>query len=125
MALLTLSAALPVRADHGGPADHQGVFSIRCGLSHRADDDPIVYPGQPGAAHTHDFFGNRSTDAGSDYESMMDGDTSCELEADTAGYWVPTLLGPDGTPVQVRFMFAYGTCRYSAVPRAPSPRTSG
>jgi hypothetical protein len=107
LALLTLSAALPARADHDGPADHQGVFSIRCGLSHRAEDDPIVYPDQPGAAHTHDFFGNRSTDAGSDYESMMDGGTSCELEADTAGYWVPTLLRPDGTPVQVRFMFAY------------------
>jgi hypothetical protein len=107
LALLLLPPALPARADHVGTADHPGVFSIRCDLSHRANDDPIVYPGQRGAAHSHDFFGNRSTDAGSDYGSMMEGATSCDLEADTAGYWVPTLLRPDGTPVRVRFMFAY------------------
>jgi hypothetical protein len=107
LALLLVPAALPVRADHDGPADHPGVFSIRCEFSHRAKDDPIVYPGQPGAAHSHDFLGNRSTDAGSDYESMMDGATSCDLEADTAGYWVPTLFRPNGTPAPVRFMFAY------------------
>jgi hypothetical protein len=104
--LLGILTALPARADHT-PDDHEGVFSIRCGLSHRAPDDPIVHPGHKGMAHSHDFFGNRSTDANSTYDTMMDGDTSCELEGDKAGYWVPTLLKPDGAPAPVRFSLAY------------------
>ena len=39
----------------------EAVFVTRCNFSHRNMDDPIVFPGQPGAAHSHDFFANRST----------------------------------------------------------------
>ena len=35
-----------------------GQFVLRCGYSHSLTDDPIVFPGQPGASHLHDFFGN-------------------------------------------------------------------
>ena len=31
--------------------------------SHTASDDPIVYPGQPGQSHLHEFFGNTDVDA--------------------------------------------------------------
>ena len=31
---------------------------LRCGYSHPLTDDPIVFPGQPGASHFHDFFGD-------------------------------------------------------------------
>ena len=42
-------------------ASPEAVFVTRCNFSHRNMDDPIVFPGQPGAAHSHDFFANRST----------------------------------------------------------------
>ena len=66
-------------------------FSVRCDFSHRASDDPIVFPGKPGAAHSHDFFGNESTDANSTYKSMLKAGTTCTRPLDTAGYWMPTL----------------------------------
>ena len=35
-----------------------GAFRLLCNWSKMSNDDPIVYPGQPGAAHHHTFFGN-------------------------------------------------------------------
>ena len=49
-------------------------LKIECGASHAAADDPIVFPGQPGAAHLHEFFGNTSTNASSTYASMLEAD---------------------------------------------------
>jgi Domain of unknown function (DUF1996) len=63
---------------------------ILCPFSHRASDDPIVFPGDPGAAHTHDFFGNETTDASSTHRSLLRGSTTCEFRPDKAGYWFPT-----------------------------------
>jgi Domain of unknown function (DUF1996) len=79
--------------------DLRGVnFVETCRFSHAAPDDPIVFPGQTGASHDHTFVGNRSTNASSTYESLRSSATSCTRRADTAGYWVPTLL-QNGTPV--------------------------
>lgn len=66
-------------------------FASNCLYSHSAPDDPIVFPGQPGASHLHDFFGNRSTDAHSTYESLRQSETTCQLEGDTGAYWSPAL----------------------------------
>ena len=38
-------------------------LKIECRASHAAADDPIVFPGRPGAAHLHEFFGNQTTNA--------------------------------------------------------------
>ena len=38
-------------------------FISTCRFSHRAPDDPIVFPGHPGFSHDHSFVGNTSTDA--------------------------------------------------------------
>jgi len=79
--------------------DLRGVnFVETCRLSHSAPDDPIVFPGKAGASHDHTFVGNRSTNASSTYSSLRTASTSCSRRADTAGYWVPTLL-QNGTPV--------------------------
>jgi hypothetical protein len=73
-------------------ADLRGVnFVENCRFSHRAPDDPIVFPGQSGASHDHSFVGNRTTNASSTYASLRSGATSCQRAADTAAYWVPTL----------------------------------
>src|SRR5215207_11292912 len=51
-------------------ASPEAVFVTRCNYSHSNMDDPIVFPGQQGAAHSHDFFANRSTKYNSTYESL-------------------------------------------------------
>ena len=38
-------------------------FVLSCGFSHRNNDDPIVFPGQPGRSHNHTFIGNFSVNA--------------------------------------------------------------
>jgi len=80
-------------------------FVSDCPFSHRAPDDLIVHPGVPGAAHSHDFFANTTTDAFSTYESLRGGDTSCRIEGDTAAYWAPTLY--DGGQVVEPRLLAY------------------
>jgi hypothetical protein len=66
-------------------------FVESCRFSHRAPDDPIVFPGRFGASHDHTFVGNRSTDAASTFGSLRSSGTTCMRSADTAAYWVPTL----------------------------------
>ena len=46
-----------------GPQGLVPQFIVTCAFSHTAPDDPIVFPGEPGQSHQHDFFGNRATDA--------------------------------------------------------------
>ena len=74
-------------------ADLVGVnFIENCRFSHQAPDDPIVFPGKPGASHQHTFVGNRTTDAFSSFGSLRSGSTTCMRPDDTAAYWVPTLF---------------------------------
>ncbi len=66
-------------------------FLAECPYTHRLPDDPIVFPGLPGASHMHSFFGNDTTHAGSDLASLEKGRTSCAPDTDLSSYWVPTL----------------------------------
>src|SRR5262245_33915345 len=77
-------AALPASASANS-------FWVSCTSSHVSNDDPIVYPGQPGAAHRHEFFGATNTDSSSTTATLEDSPTSCAERSDTAAYWVPTL----------------------------------
>ena len=81
-------------------ASPEAVFVTRCNFSHRNMDDPIVFPGQPGAAHSHDFFANRSTKYNSTYESLRTfsgtttatkSGTTCVNPDDKSAYWIPTM----------------------------------
>ena len=81
-------------------------FQIRCQTSHVAQEDPIVSRGMP-SAHLHEFFGNTTTHSLSTYESMTGGGTTCSTAADTAGYWVPTLISPDGQVVRAKSILLY------------------
>jgi hypothetical protein len=69
-----------------------GIFATHCSYTHRGPNDPIVHPGRIGASHSHDFFGNTTTDATSTFESLRVGGSSCLTPEDTSAYWVPTLL---------------------------------
>jgi hypothetical protein len=69
----------------------KGRFVLACRFSHRNQDDPIVFPRQPGRSHDHTYFGNRSTNAFSTPASLRrHRRTSCK--GATAAYWVPTLF---------------------------------
>ncbi len=112
--LLPLAAALAVSTAVAGSgarsvskAQLRGVnFVSRCTFTHRAPDDPIVYPGQPGASHDHSFVGNRTTSASSSLSSLLAGGTTCERPGDTAAYWMPTLF-VDGQAVTPTFAQIY------------------
>src|SRR5437763_12297245 len=84
IALLGWTAAL-------APGASNGSFTVHCGFSHRLSDDPIVFPHQHGASHSHDFFGNSSTDANSTLATMQAAQTTCNPRQDRSGYWIPTL----------------------------------
>ena len=101
LGLAAFVAALALVADGAAPgAIYPGVnFISVCGFSHRAADDPIVYPGQPGVSHDHSFVGNTSTNASSTLASLHKAGTTCQRRADTAAYWMPTLfLGGRAVP---------------------------
>ena len=89
------------------------LFTVDCTFSHRLSDDPIVRPGEPGASHSHDFFGNATTDANSTGASLLGHPTTCEDPDDTASYWVPT-LSLDGAALEPTLLRAY----YRAAPGA-------
>ena len=89
------------------PAHAEQQFIVDCLFAHRAKDDPIVYPRQPGASHMHDFFGNKSTNAFSTYRSMLHARTNCDMAGETAAYWAPTLVRGDGTIVTPRRIKIY------------------
>jgi Domain of unknown function (DUF1996) len=66
-------------------------FIVDCPFSHRLPDDPIMDPDQPGKSHSHDFFGNTTTDAFSTLDTLLAGSTTCAELGDTAAYWAPTV----------------------------------
>ncbi len=93
------ASASPARASSVKLRQLAGVnFVSSCGFSHRAGDDPIVFPGFPGASHDHTFVGNNSTNAFSTLSTLLPSSTTCRRPNDTAAYWMPTLL-VEGTPV--------------------------
>lgn len=72
---------------------------VTCAYARSAADDPVVFPGQPGASHSHDFLGNRTTGATSTYADLRAGTTSCATAADHASYWAPSMYQGTGRQV--------------------------
>jgi hypothetical protein len=101
LTLATLIPALPTEA-----AAPVGAWNLTCKQSHQGSDDPIVFPGKPGASHNHTFFGNTTTNANTTEASLLaSGDSTCNRgfsTADHSAYWVPTVYKKTGsnlTPV--------------------------
>lgn len=78
-----------------------GEFVAFCPFSHRAMDDPIVFPGMPGHSHNHDFFANVSTAATTTLESLAAHGSTCDPAVDRSAYWVPTLYAASGQIITV------------------------
>jgi Domain of unknown function (DUF1996) len=120
-ALVLLGAADTASAG-GSPEKRSQVvnFLAHCGVSRIAPDDPIVYPGQPGASHDHTFFGSRAIGAHATVGDLRAAETTCGRKSETAAYWVPTVFrnGRRVTPLKAT---AYYTLRQFTTVRPYPP----
>lgn len=85
------------------PTLNGGAFRVSCAVSHMGNDDPLVYPNQPGAAHHHTFFGNTSTNAKSDLMTMAStGNSTCNGGTmNRSAYWMPSMIDTGtNTPIK-------------------------
>jgi hypothetical protein len=97
----------------------EGAFRFLCEPGQLLYEDPIVYPGQPGASHLHQFFGNREANASSAFESLRTtGGSTCNwmkdangdflpIAANRSAYWVPALLDGTGNVVRPDYLTVY------------------
>ncbi|WP_432824680.1 DUF1996 domain-containing protein [Dactylosporangium sp. CA-092794] len=97
-------------------------FPANCTETQRRSDDPIVFPGLPGASHNHTFVGNPAVDASSTPDSLRGGQSSCQEKRDASSYWFPTLLqgGAPVPPQQVTVYYKSGVKDYRTVQPFPA-----
>ena len=97
-------------------ASTSGAFRLFCSSGQLLKDDPLVYPGQPGVSHLHQFFGNTGTNGNSDYASLRtSGGTTCgksDAPANRSSYWFPAMLDGVGHVVKPDYVKLY----YKEVP---------
>lgn len=100
-----------------GPSDHSGNFRTQCTFSHLAYDDPIVFPGQPGRAHLHMFFGNTLAQANTTFSSLRNtGSSSCNgFELNRTAYWAPAVIDRASATIKIpnRLEIYYKTHSFS------------
>jgi hypothetical protein len=84
----------PATYSPGAGTENGGQFRIHCNYSHMSNDDPIVYPNQEGASHSHTFFGNTSVNYKTSIDTLPNvGNSTCFGGiANRSGYWVPSLI---------------------------------
>ena len=91
--------------------DVVGAFRFICSAGQVLPDDPIVYPGQPGKSHLHQFYGNEAANAFSSYASLRNGGHStCNrgpFAANRSAYWMPAMLDGSGNVVKPEFVSIY------------------
>lgn len=88
--------------------DVVGAFRFICLPGQIKSDDPIVYPGQPGRSHLHQFFGNDTADANSTYASLRGaGNSSCMSPVNRSAYWIPAILNGKGSVVRPDYVTIY------------------
>jgi hypothetical protein len=112
--------------------DVVGAFRFVCTPSHLSYDDPVVYPGQPGASHLHQWFGNTEAGAHSTYESLRrTGRSTCMNPLNRSAYWMPAMLDGSGHVVRPDYVTVYYKRRPASDPEcrrlaakgcAPIPR---
>ena len=105
-----------------------GAFREPCGAySHISNDDPIVFPNQPGLSHLHTFVGNTGTTAESSYKSLMatGGSTCAGGSLNRTAYWMPTIIdtsnGQPMVPISTNFYYKLGYLGVKAGTVKPFP----
>ncbi|NUT00783.1 MAG: DUF1996 domain-containing protein [Sphingomonas sp.] len=86
-------------------SDAVGVFRIDCAAGDITRDDPVAYPGKPGASHLQQFYGNSSATAFSTYASLRGaGSSTCMSPVDRSLYSLPAMLDGRGNMVRPDFV---------------------
>ncbi len=99
--------------------NQQAQFVFNCARGQTAPVDPIVMPGHTGMSHMHQFFGNRTTDENSTFESLFAARSSnCRMRGDFSAYWVPALYNGDVMvlPRQLRTTYRRSTAANVSLP---------
>jgi hypothetical protein len=115
-----------ITAEMGTPAAsvtaRAGRFAVVCPLSHRAANDPVIYPGKPGASHMHDFFGNRTTNADSNGATLVGKSSTCQNPGETAAYWAPAASDASGNlePFEMVAYYSNGTLAPASIEPFPT-----
>ena len=116
-----LTEPAPVN-DNGGSVD--GQFRVACEYSHFGNDDPIIFPGEPGRSHLHMFFGNTDTNAFTTEDELINsgGGTCSGFELNRSAYWTPALLDGDGGAIVPDSIIIYYKTKF---PEVVSPLPQG
>jgi len=110
-----------------GAPDIVGAFRFICGAGQLSYDDPILYPGQPGKSHLHQFYGNVAANASSTYSSLRaGGDSTCNWTgtgqaANRSAYWMPAMLDGKGNVVRPDYVSIYYKQRPQSDPTVTDP----
>jgi hypothetical protein len=100
--------------------DPVGAFRMICGAGQLNYDDAIVYPGQHGKSHLHQYYGNLAVDGMSDYASLRTtggttcGDPTLPYGVNRSGYWMPAMLDGAGHVVKPEYVAIY----YKRIPQS-------
>jgi len=113
------TGAIPVSA----APDVVGAFRFICGAGQISYNDPVVYPGQAGASHLHQFYGALNVDENSTYASLRaTGDSTCNSDGaghalNRSGYWMPALLDGTGYVIKPDYVSIYYKRRPATDPK--------
>lgn len=103
----------------------EGAFRFICNAGQIVADDPIMYPGQPGKSHLHQFYGNTGANAYSTYDSLRTtGQSTCMSPVNRSAYWMPALLDGKGNVVRPDYVTIYYKRLPSSDPRLSDPTNS-
>jgi hypothetical protein len=80
----------------------EGAVRILTNLAFMAFEDPIVFFGQPGKSHLHQFFGNTHVNAFTTSDSLVTNcsSTSSGGAANCTAYWTPAMVDASGQVVR-------------------------
>ena len=90
----------------------EGAFRFTCGGDGKvAQDDPLVYPNQPGKSHLHKVWGNADFSAATTPASLAaSATTNCNrtgFSLNRSSYWMPALLDDLGNVMQPNLVSVY------------------
>ena len=95
------SELIPAPIPASAAPDVVGAFRFICTAGQLLKDDPIVYPGQAGASHLHQFYGNTGAKASSTYSSLRkSGQSTCMSPLNRSAYWMPAMMDGRGNVVR-------------------------
>jgi hypothetical protein len=105
----------------------EGANRFLCAFANMRFDDPIVFPGQPGKSHLHQFFGNTNVTAFTTSDSIAaTGNSTCSGGiANRTGYWTPAMIDAGGQLVTPSTATIYYKSGYQMKPSLVQPLPTG